>query len=102
MFKRIVTAALVFGAAATAPPAFAQTACGPREHIVGRLHQQFAENLTGGGLQTAQSLLELWTSAKTGTWTLIVTQTNGISCIVASGTNWHQEAPTIEPAGVQS
>ncbi len=102
MFKRIATSALIFGMASAAPPAHAQSNCGQRAEIVGKLQQNYTENLTGGGLQSPQSLLELWTSNKTGSWTLLVTQANGISCIVGSGSNWHLEEIIVAPEGVQS
>jgi len=102
MFKRLFLGSLVFGMAAMGPPAHAQTSCAPRESIIERLEASFGEALTGGGLQSASQILELWTAPETGTWTALVTNANGISCIVASGTNFHIEEPNLPVAGVPS
>jgi len=98
MFKRIITSALVFGAAALAPPALAQSlSCLPRDTLVQKLETGFGERLVGGGLQSAQRLLEVWSSDETGTFTVFVTSPGGISCIVATGQHWNSvSAPPRE------
>lgn len=91
MFKRIVTGALVFGLAALAPPAaMAQVNCANREAVIERLQNSFKESLSAAGLQSANSLIEVWSSNDTGSWTIISTQPSGISCVLASGSYWHQ------------
>jgi hypothetical protein len=90
MFKRLFSAALVFGAAALAPPAMAQSpACLPRAALVKSLETIHGEYLTGGGLQNASHVLEVWSSDKTGSFTVFITRADGLSCIVATGQNWH-------------
>lgn len=103
MFKRTVSAALVFGAAAIAPPAVsAQTNCAPRDTIVERLQGKYSERLTGGGLQNDQQLLEIWSSEQTGSFTVLMSRANGISCIVASGQNWNSVVSAAMPDGKAS
>ncbi|MEO9822008.1 MAG: hypothetical protein ABJQ34_06930 [Paracoccaceae bacterium] len=103
MYKRTVAAALVFGAAAIAPPAVhAQSNCAPRELITERLQSKFSERLTGGGLQNANQMLEIWTSDRTGSFTVIVSRADGISCIVASGHNWDTIVTAMIPDGTAS
>ncbi len=59
MFKRLFSAALVFGAAAIAPPAMAQTVtCLPRDALVSSLETAHGERLTGGGLQNQARVIE--------------------------------------------
>lgn len=90
MFKRLFCAAVVFGAAATAPPADAQAPrCMPRPVLIEVLETQYKENLSGGGLQNAQQLLEIWTSKQTGSFTVFVTRPDGMSCVMATGKNWN-------------
>ncbi|MBS9717685.1 hypothetical protein ACFFUT_18585 [Pseudohalocynthiibacter aestuariivivens] len=104
MFKRLLTAGLLFGMAATAPPAHA-TSCAMRDQVVDRLKSEFSEQLTAGGIQatrSAQTLLEVWASPETGTFTVMLTSPNGVSCIVAAGTDWFHDLPTPEPAGQPS
>ena len=107
MFKRLVSAALVFGTAALAPPAFASGSqaafdanfgpqkCGPRQHVTATLQKKFGETKQAVGLAGAKQAFELWSSAKTGSWTMLMTNTNGISCIVASGKSWHSAIPVV-------
>ena len=91
MFKRLCSTAIVFGAAALAPPlAEAQTLrCLPRDALVEKLQDDYDEALTGGGLQSPRQILEVWSSDKTGTFTVFFTRANGVSCIVATGQNWN-------------
>ncbi|MCA8882341.1 MAG: hypothetical protein KDA50_01080 [Rhodobacteraceae bacterium] len=98
MFKRIYSAALIFGLAATAPPAVSQSRafCAPRTEIVQKLTQNFGETPAGSGLQSASQVVEIWASDGTGTWTIFITLANGISCVVASGSDW-QALPPAPP-----
>lgn len=97
MFKCLITTALVFGAAALAPPADAQSRpqCFDRGTLVDILTEQFNETLTGGGLQSPGQLLEIWSSHSTGSFTVFITYPTGISCVVASGREWHNVPMTI-------
>lgn len=102
MFKRLFSAALVFGAAALAPPnlAHAQTAtCLPRDALVTQLETRYREHLTGGGMQSSAQLIEIWSSAETGSFTVFITRPNGISCIIATGLHW-QGPPAPQQSGV--
>lgn len=97
MFKRLLGLALTFGMAATAPPALAAT-CGLRDTLVEQLEAKYAEQLAFGGLQEVrgqQSVMEVWASAETGTFTVLLTQANGISCIVAAGTDFFEAEPRL-------
>lgn len=93
MFKRIATSALVFGMLATAPPALAAPVCAPREQLVSQLENKYGEAQHGAGLKDAVAVYEIWTSDQTGTWTIMMTRTDGISCIIASGEIW-ADAPS--------
>ncbi|WP_424832107.1 hypothetical protein [Ruegeria sp.] len=104
MFKRLFGISLAFGMAATAPPALAQT-CAQRDHIITKLQDSYSEELAFGGLQKSrntQSVMEVWTSKETGSYTVLVTQPNGISCIVAVGTDFFEAVPKITPDGIPS
>ena len=90
MFKRIISASLIFGAAALAPPAAtAQIArCMPRADLVQTLKSNYDEQLVGGGLQNPTQILEIWSSEKTGSFTVFITRADGTSCLISSGQNW--------------
>ena len=101
MFKRLFSSALIFGAAALAPPAMAQSyACLPRTALVQSLESTHGEQLTGGGLQNAAHVVEVWSSEQTGSFTVFVTRADGLACIVATGQNWHNSVQTKVPDGV--
>jgi len=91
MFKRLFTAAILLGVASTAPPVHAQQlACAQRDRLAERLSTTYKELPVAGGLQNSQRLVEVWASPDTGTFTIIFTNADGMSCIVATGTNYHQ------------
>jgi hypothetical protein len=102
MFKRIFSAALVFGAAALAPPLEAQVVrCVPRDTLIETLDRQYGERLTGAGLQNPIRLIEVWSSDKTGSFTIFITHPDGLSCVMATGQNWNtaSEPPNDGVAG---
>ncbi|MFV2035086.1 MAG: hypothetical protein ACC631_08265 [Halocynthiibacter sp.] len=101
MFKRIVTAALVFGAAALAPPALtpanaqSRTTCLNRDALTETLTTRYSESLTGGGLQNANQLIEIWSSPETGSFTVFITRPDGTACVVATGESWQSMTPIV-------
>ncbi len=102
MFKRIISAALIFGAVSTAPPVMAQATCGQRDHLTAQLSEKYMEQLTAGGLQNASSVLEIWTSPENDTWTMLLSRADGTSCVVGSGTAWQTLKIKPEPEGLPS
>ena len=98
--------ALPLAAGAEEPPAgqFAQNgprpnSCVPHNVAVDQLAKMFNEKVVGLGLgKNQQSVVELYVSSK-GTWTILVTMTNGMSCIAAAGENW---TDTVEQAELTS
>ncbi|NCM96488.1 MAG: hypothetical protein AUK60_01455 [Rhodobacteraceae bacterium CG2_30_10_405] len=102
MFKRLLTLAALFGAAGAALPLHAQAACTNRSALIEQLMGRHSEELSALGYQTGAQVMEIWSSPKTGTWTVLITHPDGISCVVASGTNWTQHIFTPLPPGVGS
>ena len=67
--------------------------CAKRDKMVERLQTRYSETLTGGGLQatrSAQTIVEVWSSKETGTFTVILTTPEGLACVVATGTDWFE------------
>ena len=80
----------------------AQTACASRELVIEKLAAGYGEAFAGGGLQGNSHVFEVWFSTEKGTWTILMTRADGTSCIMASGTNWHEGDPSLkQPAGIQ-
>ncbi len=46
------------------------------------------------------AIFEIWASEKTGTWTILKTTPNGLTCVMAVGDGWHDDAPVFTPAGL--
>lgn len=74
-------------------------ACAPHELIVERLASMFGEARIGMGLAADNAVLEIFASAETGTWTIVVTRPGQGSCLVASGMSWEVLAEPLPPAG---
>ena len=74
-------------AAGVALPAAGQTLrhCGERDSIVERLAEGYGESRQSLGLGANNSLVEVFASTETGTWTITVTTPNGMMCLLASG-----------------
>ena len=76
----------------------AQANCGQRDTVVDKLTGKYGEAFSGGGLQNAERVFEVWHSEEKGTWTILMTRADGTSCIMAAGTNW-RDGLNI-PAGI--
>lgn len=76
-----------FTALLAAPGSSAENVCGKRDDIVTRLENGYQEFNSAMGMSTNGGLVELYTSDN-GTWTLMLTQPDGVSCLIAAGENW--------------
>ena len=94
MYKRILTTSvLILGVIAAGPPdAQAQMACGTRDSIVAKLGDKYGEVRRGGGLAGPTAIFEIWASDVTGSWTILKTTPDGLTCVMAVGEGWHDEA----------
>ena len=103
----IIAATLAIAALATASienSAHAQVLqCGLRGDIIDNLGRKFHETRRGIGLVSSQRLMELYASQE-GSWTIVFTSPNGMSCIGAAGRHWHMLPPSagtkFTPSGV--
>ena len=62
--------------------------CDERNSVVGELTQNFHEKPVAQGLQGNGTLLEVFASKDTGSWTILITLPNGMSCLTLVGDNW--------------
>ena len=92
----VLAAVTLFSTAGVASP-FAP--CGSHEVLAKSLTTRFKEARRIMGVVNAKSVMEIFMSPQ-GTWTVVVTDTNGTACIIAAGQDW-QEVP-IEMAGLES
>ena len=83
-------------------PALAQSSgqgprCAPRAQVLDLVETRLSESRRAIGLTSAQTVMELYASDETGSWTLVVTLPSGLSCLVATGRGFEAEGP--RPAG---
>ncbi|MFQ5619931.1 MAG: hypothetical protein ACE5FR_13265 [Rhodospirillales bacterium] len=86
-----VSGALLIGWSAFSSPAQAQTVCGERRAVVANLEKTYSEAPVSIGLASNGSVIEVLASPS-GSFTIILTQPNGLSCVMAAGENW-QDLP---------
>ena len=98
MLRFVLPAALLL-VAPSAVQAQYQTVCGPRDQIVAALDGKFGEYRIGGGVTpNAASIIEIFVS-ESGTWTVVETTPDGVSCIAAVGTDFEITTPVAgDPA----
>ncbi len=68
--------------------------CGERSGVIKTLAKAYKENPTAMGLAAGGGMLEVF-SSPAGSWTILVTQPTGTSCIVAAGEEWESITPNV-------
>jgi hypothetical protein len=74
--------------------------CAPHDNMVSTLGETFAETQHAYGLLGPRAILEVFVSEKGG-WTIIVTGSDGISCILAVGLGW-ETLPALAGEGARA
>ncbi len=101
MIRQVLAVGLIFAFICGGLPVQAG-GCASRDQVVERLKTRYSETFTGGGLQASrnsQTIVEVWSSKETGTFTVLLTTPEGLACVVATGTDWFQAA---QEQGAQS
>tara|TARA_Y100000588_G_C13975802_1_gene804980 strand:+ start:257 stop:565 length:309 start_codon:yes stop_codon:yes gene_type:complete len=93
-----LTGAIVGLTALFAGPAQAQMICGPRSDIVEKLTTQYEEHQAAMGLASNGTLFEVF-SSKAGSWTIMVSEPGGKTCLVATGEGWQKIDKAAKTAG---
>lgn len=83
----------------TAGVAQAAANCASHDAVAKALTTKFKEARRVMGVVNAKAVMEIFMSPQ-GTWTVVVTDTAGTTCIIATGQDW-QEVP-VEMAGLDS
>ena len=90
---------LAFGAAALVMVPLGATAqeeeslqCAQRGSILEVLDSEYDETARALGVVSEQAVLEVFVSKESGTWTVLFTDPEGFSCVLAAGEDW-QETP---------
>ncbi len=87
MTNKLFVLSLGFGACLLAADhALAQGQnCHTHETVVSRLAERYGETRQSIGLAANNTIVEVFASHETGTWTITVTAPGGPTCLVASG-----------------
>lgn len=72
---------------------YAQSQCAPRTEVVKVLAAKYQESQRALGLINEKAMMEIYVSPK-GTWTMVVTNEQGVSCVLADGEAW-DEKPSV-------
>ena len=93
--KRVATILLaglgaltVMATAVDAQTAASQMLCSARPIMVEQLQKRYAEVPVAMGLQSNGTVLEVYSSRRTNTWSIVITTPTGVSCLVSEGQNW--------------
>ncbi len=60
-------------------------ACGPREKVAAKLAKTYGESRRAVGLGSNNTVMEVFASDATGSWTITATSAEGVMCLIASG-----------------
>jgi hypothetical protein len=61
--------------------------CAERGEVVAHLSEKYQESQFASGTIGQTAVMEVFVG-KTGSWTMVITGLDGVSCIVAAGENW--------------
>ena len=78
----------------TAPSAKAATPCAVHSDLVQVLEQRYHEKLSAYGLDAQKDKVEVYVS-KEGTFSILATRADGLSCILSVGGDWELELKNL-------
>ncbi len=83
-----LTPVLTLGSFEAAAQGASGATCSPRNDVLGHLAKKYGEAPVAIGVTNKGRLVEVLTTGDGNTWTIIVSQPNGTSCMVAAGEGW--------------
>lgn len=90
MLRTYATAGLALGllAVVALPATAAEPVCGSRTDVAKKLAKDFSEKPTAMGLASNGNVIEVYSSIKGDTWTIVMSTPAGQSCLMAAGQAW--------------
>lgn len=73
----------------------AQQNCAARDLVIERLASAYGETRQSIGLAQNNTMVEVFASTTTGSWTITVTNASGLTCLVASGQAFERLEETL-------
>jgi hypothetical protein len=90
-FKLLCAATMLLAVSA---PAFANPTCARYQDLMQVLSGRYQEKISAYGLSKQKNKVEIFVS-KAGTFTILMTRADGISCIIAVGDNWELDLKNL-------
>lgn len=90
-FSKTALAAALAAVLPTAAAAGMQ--CGERASVVAQLQEQFGETQRSIGFQEGRGVVEVYANDDSGSWTILLTTPEGMSCLMAAGEAWLSKVP---------
>ncbi len=80
-------------------PGHAQPQCAAHQTVADQLARQFGEAKRSMGLASNATVMKLYASSDSGTWTMTVTLPNGMTCLVAAGDDFETVPADLSAKG---
>ena len=90
----VLAGAVVAGSAARAqlvPGGGQQMMCGNRAEIVRQLSRKYGETRRSMGITGQRGVVEVFASDATGSWTILLTNPQGLTCLMAAGVDFEDD-----------
>jgi hypothetical protein len=101
LFLGVVFVVLALALAYTAREAFAAPPqCATRALVLDTLATKYGETRRAMGIAADQTVMEVFASEATGSWTLTVTLPTGMTCLVAAGQNYEAVTEELPAQGI--
>jgi len=94
---KLTLAATLFAAAIIPAEAQQNRNCAERAFVIERLETKYGESRQSIGLGANNSVIEVFASTDTGTWTITMTVPAGQTCILASGESFESTLQDVTP-----
>ena len=97
MARKLLQASLLVTMVSALPQiAAAEPMCGDRDELLARLASQYGEVPQGTTAASPATFYEILGSRETGTWTVLLSGSNGYSCIISSGQDGRAVSAFVE------
>ena len=87
MLSKTATALMAVSLCLISVTANAQAVCGTRDALLKQLTDEYKESPISMALAANGSVVEVTRSDK-GTWTILLTNPRGVTCLMAAGESW--------------
>lgn len=86
----VLTLALSLTLALTPRASAQEPVCYAHDSLAELLDERFTESRVAAGLEVSGRLVQLYTSADSASWTMVITTPAGESCVIAVGEHWQE------------